>query len=161
MKKIILLIIMLLALNFITYSSISKNTQVSKTTNNTLNATIYLPNIEDGCLDSQDLTINKLTPNILFNELKNNNIITKNTNLISFDTYIKNNENIGVINFSKEFYSFNLGSLGELLMLNSIAKTYIVNFDLDKFKILIEGNEYESGHVSFRENEYFTLDFID
>ena len=46
-------------------------------------------------------------------------------------------------------------------MLNSIAKTYIVNFELDKFKILIEGNEYESGHVSFRENEYFTLDSID
>ena len=161
MKKFILLIIMLLALNFIAYSGIYENTQVSKTTNNTLNATIYLPNIEDGCLDSQYLTINKLTPNILFNELKNNNIITKNTNLISFDTYTKNNENIGVINFSKEFYSFNLGSLGELLMLNSIAKTFIVNFDLDKFKILIEGNEYESGHVSFRENEYFTLDFID
>ena len=161
MKKIILLIIMLLALNFITYSSISKNTQVSKTTNNTLNATIYLPNIEDGCLDSQYLTINKLTPNILFNELKNNNIITKNTNLISFDTYTKDNQNIGVINFSKEFYDFNLGSYGELLMLNSIAKTYIVNFNLDKFKILIDGNEYESGHVSFRENEYFTLDFID
>lgn len=161
MKKIILLIIMLLALNFIAYSGIYENTQVSKTTNNTLNATIYLPNIEDECLDSQYLTINKLTPNILFNELKNNNIITKNTNLISFDTYTKNNENIGVINFSKEFYSFNLGSLGELLMLNSIAKTYIVNFELDKFKILIEGNEYESGHVSFRENEYFTLDSID
>ena len=102
-----------------------------------------------------------MTPNVLFNELKNNNVITKNTNLISFDTYTKDNQNIGVINFSKEFYDFNLGSYSELLMLNAIAKTYIVNYNLDKFKILIDGNEYESGHISFNKDEYFTLDFID
>lgn len=161
MKKITLLITILFCLSIIGCSSLNDDIDVSETTTNTLSAKIYIPNIEDECLTSQDLIINQLTPNVLFNELKNNNIITKNTNLISFDTYTKDNQNIGVINFSKEFYNFNLGSYGELLMLNSIAKTYIVNFNLDKFKILIEGNEYESGHISFRENEYFTLDFID
>ena len=161
MKKITLLITILFGLSIIGCSNLNNDIDVSQTTTNTLSAKIYIPNIEDECLTSQDLIINKLTPNVLFNELKNNNVITKNTNLISFDTYTKDNQNIGVINFSKEFYTFNLGSYGELLMLNSIAKTYIVNFNLDKFKILIDGNEYESGHVSFRENEYFTLDFID
>ena len=161
MKKITLLITILFGLSIIGCSNLNNDIDVSQTTTNTLSAKIYIPNIEDECLTSQDLIINKLTPNVLFNELKNNNVITKNTNLISFDTYTKDNQNIGVINFSKEFYTFNLGSYGELLMLNSIAKTYIVNFELDKFKILIEGNEYESGHVSFRENEYFTLDSID
>ncbi len=161
MKKITLLITILFSLSIIGCSSLNNDIDVSQTITNTLSAKIYIPNIEDECLTSQDLIINELTPNVLFNELKNNNVITKNTNLISFDTYTKDNQNIGVINFSKEFYNFNLGSYGELLMLNSIAKTYIVNFNLDKFKILIEGNEYESGHISFRENEYFTLDFID
>ena len=161
MKKITLLITILFGLSIIGCSNLNNDIDVSQTTTNTLSAKIYIPNIEDECLTSQDLIINKLTPNVLFNELKNNNVITKNTNLISFDTYTKDNQNIGVINFSKEFYDFNLGSYGELLMLNSIAKTYIVNYNLDKFKILIEENEYESGHISFRENEYFTLDFID
>lgn len=161
MKKITLLITILFSLSIIGCSSLNNDIDVSQTTTNTLSAKIYIPNIEDECLTSQNLIINQLTPNVLFNELKNNNVITKNTNLISFDTYTKDNQNIGVINFSKEFYNFNLGSYGELLMLNSIAKTYIVNFNLDKFKILIEGNEYESGHISFNKDEYFTLDFID
>ena len=47
------------------------------------------------------------------------------------------------------------------MMLNSIAKTYIENFDLDKFKILVEDEEYESGHILIEKDEYFTKDSLE
>ena len=113
-----------------------------------------------GC-SSTSGNLNELTPNSLFDVLKTSEIIPLETKLNSFNTYKEDGLSIGVVDFSHEFYNFNLGSSGEILMLNSIAKAYMKNFHLDKFKILVDGEEYQSGHILYEKDDYFTLDSID
>lgn len=135
-------------------SSSSSNKDSTKPNN--IIATIYTSDIESENLIDKKVTLKELTAEAIFEELKNCDVITKNTKLNEFKTS-KNSKNecIGVINFSKEFYDFNLGSSFEVMMLDSIAKTYIENFNLDKLKILIDGEEYESGHILFEKDDYF------
>ncbi len=134
-------------------------------TNNKLDevtATIYVSDIESGSIVDKTVKVKELTYEAIFEELKNEKIIVSDTTLNSFTTYEnQENELVGVLNLSKEFYNFNLGSGFESMMLDSIAKTYIENFNLDKFKILIDDKEYESGHILFEENDYFTKDSIE
>lgn len=124
-------------------------------------ATIYTSDFQAENLLDKEVTLKELTPDSLFDELKSLSVIPKDTILNSFSTSNKDDEIIGIADFSAKFYDFNLGSSGEILMLNSIAKTYIKNFNLDKFKILVDGEEYESGHILFEKDDYFTLDSID
>lgn len=161
MKKITILSTILLSLFLVGCSSTSKDIETTNTSDGKVIATIYTSDFDTESLVDKKVNVNELTANSVFNELKNINVIPKDTKLKSFSTYSKNNQTIGVIDFSEDFYSFNLGSSGEVLMLNSIAKTYIENFNLDKFKILVDGKEYESGHILFEKDDYFTLDSID
>ena len=125
-------------------------------------ATIYVSDVESGSIVDKTVKVKELTYESIFEELKNEKIIVSDTTLNSFTTYTnQENELIGVLNLSKEFYNFNLGSGFESMMLDSIAKTYIENFNLDKFKILIDDKEYESGHILFEENDYFTKGSIE
>ncbi|MEF9992235.1 MAG: GerMN domain-containing protein [Romboutsia sp.] len=124
-------------------------------------ATIFMTNDNGDDLVNKNVLVKNLDENSLLEELKDCNIVVKETNLINFNTYTTDDDlNVGVANFSKEFYDFNLGSSYESMMLNSVAKTYMDNFKLDKFKILVDGNEYQSGHILFNENDYFTLDSL-
>lgn len=125
-------------------------------------ATIYVSDIESDSIVNKKVKINELTSQAIFEELKNEKIIVSDVSINSFETFEnQENELVGVLNLSKEFYNFNLGSGYESLMLNSIAKTYIENFDLDKFKILVDNKEYESGHILMEKDEYFTKDSIE
>lgn len=125
-------------------------------------ATIYTSDVESENLINKEVSLKELTAESIFEELKNANVIVKNAKLNSFDTYKDDDDlSVGIANFSSEFYNFNLGSSYESLMLDSIAKTYIENFKLDKFKILVSGEEYESGHILFTKNDFFTKDYFD
>lgn len=124
-------------------------------------ASIYISDIESDSIVNKKVKVNEITSTSIFEELKNENIIVSDTNLNSFNTYKNQDEElIGVLNLSKEFYNSNLGSGFESMMLNSIAKTYMENFNLDKFKILIDDEEYESGHILIQKDEYFTKDSL-
>jgi hypothetical protein len=138
----------------------SKSEAFSKNNEDGILATIYTSDSSAENIIDKEVTLKELNATSLFNELKNQNIISKNTSLNNYDSYKKNSQIIGVIDFSEEFYDFNLGSSGESLMLNSIARTYIDNLKLDKFKILVNGNEYESGHILFEKDDFFTKDDI-
>lgn len=125
-------------------------------------ATIYTSDSESENIINKEVSLKELTAESIFEELKNANVIVKDAKLNEFDTYRDNDDlSVGIANFSSEFYNFNLGSSYESLMLDSIAKTYMENFKLDKFKILVNGEEYESGHILFTENDFFTKDYFD
>ena len=124
-------------------------------------ATIYVSDVESDSIVDKKVKVKEITSECLLDELKNENIITSETTNNEFTTYEDSDEElIGVLNLSKEFYDFNLGSGFEYMMINSVAKTYIENFNLDKFKILVDGEEYESGNKSIDKDEYFTKDSL-
>lgn len=60
-------------------------------------------------------------------------------------------ERIGTLDLSK---IPDAGADGETAMLNSIANTFIDNYELDKLKLLINGENYESGHTVQGDQDY-------
>ena len=124
-------------------------------------ATIYVSDFESDSIVNKEVKVKDITANTIFDELKSEDIVVSDATIKDFTTYeTQDDKTIGVLNLSEEFYNFNLGAGFESMMLNSIAKTYIENFDLDKFKILVEGEEYESGHILVEKDEYFTKDSL-
>lgn len=122
-------------------------------------AIIYIADSEAENLLDKEVILNELSAKSIFSQLKSNDVISKDTKLNRFKiSKSKNGQITGIIDFSEEFYEFNLGSSYEMMMLDSIAKTYIKNFNLDKFKIQVAGENYESGHILLEDNDYFTLD---
>ncbi|WP_158540617.1 GerMN domain-containing protein [Romboutsia weinsteinii] len=167
MKKFTFILLCFLCLSFFTVGcSDSSNLPQSEEDNtpksnseNSVVATIYTSDKNAENLVNKEVTLSEITANTIFEELKNVDIIVPDTKLNKFDKYEDaDNQTVGIIDFSNEFYNFNLGSSYESIMLDSIAKTYIENFNLDKFKILVNGEEYQSGHILFDDDDYFTKD---
>ncbi len=150
MKKLFILFISLIFLSGCTQTTIDTSSTDSVT------ATIYMSDSQVEKLVSKQVTLDKVSYQSLFSELINNNVIPENCTIKDFSI----SNNVGFINFSKEFYNSNLGSSAEILMLDSIAKTYLTNLKLDKFKLLVDGREYESGHIILEKDDYFTLENI-
>ncbi len=67
-------------------------------------------------------------------------------------------ERIGTLDLSKVPES---GTAGETVMLNAIANTFIENYELDKLKLLVNGENYESGHIVHGDEDYleFSSDY--
>ncbi len=125
-------------------------------------ANIYVSDIDSDSIVNKKVKVNEISSESILEELKNEDVVTSNTSVKSFSTFEDQEDNVvGVLNLSKEFYNFNLGSSFESMMLNSVAKTYIENFNLDKFKILVDDEEYESGHILIDKDEYFTKDSLE
>lgn len=124
-------------------------------------ATIYVTDIEAQNLIDKKVSVEAVTPEAIFEELKTAEVITKDTKLNSFKTHTSQEDlQVGVLDVSEDFYNFNLGSGYETMMLNSVAKTYIENFELDMLKLLVDGKDYQSGHIAFGEDDFFTPEYV-
>lgn len=143
--------------NYITMDSFNENDSKKPNVDEGLTTTIYISDENDLGLIEKKVTVSSISAEDILEQLKICKSIPESTKINSFKTYKSSDDlTIGVLDFSKDFYEFNLGSGFENMMLNSIAKTYIENFELDKFKILVDGSEYQSGHILFEENDYYT-----
>lgn len=60
-------------------------------------------------------------------------------------------ERVGILDLSAVPES---GTAGEQVILASIANTFTENFELDKLKLLVNGENYSSGHVEHGDEDY-------
>ena len=67
------------------------------------------------------------------------------------------------VNLSSSYYDFSsgLGSAAEIGMLNSLALTYSYNYNVNNIRILVNGQNYESGHLFYGDNEYISIESIE
>lgn len=65
-------------------------------------------------------------------------------------------ERIGILDLSAVPSS---GTAGETIILASIGNTFIENFELDKLKLLVNGENYSSGHIEHGDEDY--LEYIE
>ena len=67
------------------------------------------------------------------------------------------------VNLSSSYYDFSsgLGSAAEIGMLNSLALTYSYNSNVNNIRILVNGQNYESGHLFYGDNEYISIESIE
>lgn len=67
------------------------------------------------------------------------------------------------VNLSSSYYDFSssLGSAAEIGMLNSLALTYSYNYNVNNIRILVNGENYESGHLFYGDNEHINIENIE
>ena len=112
----------------------------------------YSYDIEEYKTIKHELNIDKINEENLLNELKKLNTISKEVSVIDFTINDKEeNKKVGILNLSKDILNMNLGSGSEYLMIESLSKTFIENFNLDELVIKVENKNYESGHMEISE----------
>ena len=99
-------------------------------------------------------------------------VLEEGTEVLSFETQGEKTENagpggssegdsvssaeLGILDLSK--VPSNLGTSGELAMLTAIGNTFTENFNLDQLKLLVNGENYESGHIVHADEDYLTYE---
>jgi hypothetical protein len=142
-----------------TLKELKSNTSLTQTVK------FYYPSINDDKLyfsqkklifKTNDIT--KLTFEKILKETPSKNV----GRLIGPNVKIKSlyvNGNIVYIDFSKELITeMNAGSSYEALILQGIANTIGEYYGVNKVYITVEGKPYESGHISMKKGETFTVD---
>ncbi|HBH0036581.1 TPA: GerMN domain-containing protein [Clostridioides difficile] len=117
-------------------------------------ATIYSFDVDKTDLIENKVDLNKIDENTLFEELQKLKVVPESAKLNSFTTKDIDGVKTGILDASSDFTKSNLGSDAETLMLDSVARTYIKNMNVEQIKITVDGSNYESGHIVLEEGDY-------
>lgn len=131
-----------------------KTTSTPKEEAKTQSATIYSFDVDKTDLIENKVDLNKIDENTLFEELQKLKVVPESAKLNSFTTKDIDGVKTGILDVSSDFTKSNLGSDAETLMLDSVARTYIKNMDVEQIKITVDGSNYESGHIVLEEGDY-------
>ncbi len=127
-------------------------------------AFIFVPNSDSTKLMRQRIDLEGVTEQTLVDCLIENGVLDEDTvvNLLEIEGGEKigpgmdvdsaeDGERIGTLDLSKvpEW-----GAAEETMMLNAIANTFIENYELDKLKLLINGENYESAQTAQGDGDY-------
>lgn len=132
-------------------------------------AFIFVPNSDATGLTREEVNLEAMTEQALVECLIEKGVLAADTTVNAFDIEggekpgpgvsadaVGSGERIGTLDLSGIPES---GTSGEIAMLNAIGNTFIENYELDKLKLLINGENYESGHIVHEDGDY--LEFID
>ncbi|HGM3506326.1 TPA: GerMN domain-containing protein [Clostridioides difficile] len=131
-----------------------KTTSTPKEEAKTQSATIYSFDVDKTDLIENKVDLNKIDENTLFEELQKLKVVPESAKLNSFTTKDIDGVKTGILDVSSDFTKSNLGSDAETLMLDSVARTYIKNMNVEQIKITVDGSNYESGHIVLEEGDY-------
>ncbi|MCC0685273.1 GerMN domain-containing protein [Clostridioides sp. ZZV15-6383] len=131
-----------------------KTTSTPKEEAKTQSATIYSFDVDKTDLIKNKVDLNKIDENTLFEELQKLKVVPESSKLNSFTTKDIDGVKTGILDVSSDFTKSNLGSDAETLMLDSVARTYIKNMNVEQIKITVDGSNYESGHIVLEEGDY-------
>ncbi|EGT4598078.1 GerMN domain-containing protein [Clostridioides difficile] len=120
----------------------------------TQSATIYSFDVDKTDLIENKVDLSKIDENTLFEELQKLKVVPESAKLNSFTTKDIDGVKTGILDVSSDFTKSNLGSDAETLMLDSVARTYIKNMNVEQIKITVDGSNYESGHIVLEEGDY-------
>lgn len=99
----------------------------------------------------------------IINSLKNDkgeNYCKLDSNISVKSAVLDKEKDLLTVNFGSKFVNnMNLGSGAESGVLQSIVNSLGYNFDVSKIYILIDGEEYSSGHILLEEGEAFTVNY--
>lgn len=126
---------------------------------------LYYPNIDGVHLDAVDVQIsfntNDLTKDVIETTVKDLDIYELfSTNTKINELYFDETDDSVHIDLSKDFVDeMNAGSGFENLILQSVANTLGSYYGVENTYLTIDGNLYESGHISLEENEPLKTDY--
>ncbi|MCI9978148.1 GerMN domain-containing protein [Clostridioides difficile] len=131
-----------------------KATSTPKEENKTQSAIIYSFDVDQTDLIENKADLSKVDENTLFEELQKLKVVPESAKLNSFTTKDIDGVKTGILDVNSDFTKSNLGSDAETLMLDSVARTYIKNMNVEQIKLTVDGANYESGHIVLEEGDY-------
>lgn len=131
-----------------------KATSTPKEENKTQSAIIYSFDVDQTDLIENKVDLSKVDENTLFEELQKLKVVPESSKLNSFTTKDIAGVKTGILDVNSDFTKSNLGSDAETLMLDSVARTYIKNMNVEQIKLTVDGANYESGHIVLEEGDY-------
>ncbi|CZR99103.1 MULTISPECIES: GerMN domain-containing protein [unclassified Clostridioides] len=131
-----------------------KATSTPKEENKTQSAIIYSFDVDQTDLIENKVDLSKVDENTLFEELQKLKVVPESAKLNSFTTKDIDGVKTGILDVNSDFTKSNLGSDAETLMLDSVARTYIKNMNVEQIKLTVDGANYESGHIVLEEGDY-------
>ena len=110
---------------------------------------IYVGNGDATGLIEETVVLEEVTAESIVEELKKAGIFGGDTKVLSFA--IK--DNIATLDLSA---LPSTGTAGESVMLAVIGNTFTKTFHVDKVRLLINGENYSSGHLEFTDEDFLT-----
>ncbi len=116
---------------------------------NTNQVIIYKCNWEEDGLYESTVIIKELTPESLIKALMRKKQIPKDVKLLDF----KQEGKELTLDLSDEYriYAGSLGTSGEYCAVGSLVNTFLDAYDAETIKILVEGKEWGSGHIEYKD----------
>ncbi|MCC0645807.1 MULTISPECIES: GerMN domain-containing protein [unclassified Clostridioides] len=131
-----------------------KSASTPKEEKKTESAVIYSFDVDKTDLIENKVNLEKIDENTLFAELQKLKVIPESAKLNSFTTKDIDGVKTGILDVNSDFTKSNLGSDAETLMLDSVARTYIKNMNVEQIKLTVDGANYESGHIVLEDGDY-------
>lgn len=108
---------------------------------------IYSSNEDATGLNQAMDAVDELSAQAIVDKLIEYGVLEEGTEVLKFDMA----EGVGTLDLSKVPTS---GIAGESLMLMAIGNTFTENFELDKIKLLVNGENYTSDHILHGDDDY-------
>lgn len=131
-----------------------KSASTPKEEKKTESAVIYSFDVDKTDLIENKVDLEKIDENTLFAELQNLKVVPESAKLNSFTTKDIDGVKTGILDVNSDFTKSNLGSDAEALMLDSVARTYIKNMNVEQIELTVDGANYESGHIVLEDGDY-------
>lgn len=122
----------------------NENTSVSETT---AKMKIYFADSGSGEIISKEVDVEKVTPELIWENLQNEGVISSECALNQYTLYEE--EKLIDIDVNGTFgnYIRSMGTTGENIVLTSITRSYLENFGYEGIKITVDGQVLETGHA--------------
>lgn len=99
----------------------------------------------------------------IIDSLKNNKgdeYCSLDSDILVKSAKLEKDKDLLTVNFGNKFVNnMNLGSGAEAGVLQAIVNSLGYNFNVSKVYILVDGNEYSSGHILLEDGEVFTVNY--
>lgn len=110
---------------------------------------IYVPNDDATGLVKDLDSVDELTAQSLVDKMVELGILEEGTQVLKFEE----KDGVGTLDLDRIPSS---GTAGETMMLTAIGNMFTENFELDKIRLLVNGENYSSGHIEFGDDDYLT-----
>lgn len=129
---------------------------------------VYRSNSDATELERVQVNEEEMNEQVLLDKLIEFGVLDEGTEILSFEVVgdipmgpgapagASGGERIGTLDLSQVPTS--LGTDAEIMMLGAVGNTFIENYELDKLKLLVNGANYESGHIVHGDDDYLEYD---
>lgn len=120
--------------------------------------TVYFSNKRADGLETEVISVEKITPETIIDHLAIHNIVSIDTKVNEFEETAEGGRNLLKLDLSKAFgeYLKTMGTSGEIMIMAALTDTFLQAYEADALQLTVEGAVIETGHEIYEEPLTFT-----